>query len=62
LVDALVEDGAFLVNASQAVSNQPEVTSAALNSAYQRRGAAAPGDHGNRLLTSDQEETMVEVI
>jgi len=57
-----MEDGASLVDALQAVSNPPELTLEALKSAYHRRGAAPPGDHGNRLLTSKQEETMVGVI
>jgi len=61
-VDALMEDGASLVDALQTVSNPPELTLAALKSAYHRRGAAPPGDHGNRLLTSEQEKTMVGVI
>ena len=50
------------MDALQTVSNPPELTLAALKSAYHRRGAAPPGDHGNRLLTSEQEETMVGVI
>jgi len=61
-VDALMENGASLVDALQAVPNPPELTLAALKSASHRRGAAPPGDHGNRLLTSEQEETMDGVI
>jgi len=61
-VDFFMEDGASLVDALKAVSNPTGLTLAALKSAYHRRGAAPPGDHGNRLLTSEQEETMVGVI
>ena len=61
-VDALKEDGASLMDALQAVSTPPELTLVALKSAYHLRGAARPGDHGNRLLASEQVETMVKVI
>lgn len=61
-LDALLNGDSTLKAALRSVATSTGVSLGALKTAHFRRANASPSKHGNRLLTAEQEDTVVGVV